>query len=209
MLHEHARTLRERFDADAYVTAEAQGMLGLALLSAGNDAESLAVFTAVLPVLLEPRSGRALPAETWRLRQILNAYVELLYRLEDSPALRQRGLEARDESFRIAEIARTSMVQNAIAAAAARGALADEHLGELARQEQDLAQQLEAAEAALLAQVELPARLQSAPLVSELRKRIEAGRRAVQHCGRRSSVATPGTRDSPPPEPPPSPPCVK
>lgn len=79
----------------------------------------------------------------YRLRLIAEGYLERLARLaseKSAPA----GFDPIAEAFRVAEVARGSSVQQAIASSSARDTLPDTALAELARREQDTANQISA-----------------------------------------------------------------
>lgn len=130
----------KQFGDAAYPAAEVRGYFAIALAKQGERRRALSEFRRTVPVLLEQsriydtdESNDAVHVR--RFKQILEAYIELLA-TEDSQDAASRA-DAISESFRIADIARGSNVQRALAASAARAAISDPNLAELARQEQD------------------------------------------------------------------------
>ena len=137
--------LAGRVDKDDLRLAENRGYLGIALAANGEGPAALQAFRQALPVLLE-RTTAAEPGENpggrlRRLNAILEAYLGLLYDLQRSGTPTE-GLDPVAEAFRIADIARGSVVQQALTANAARAAIRDPKLADLARQEQDLGRRI-------------------------------------------------------------------
>jgi len=134
-----------RLDKDDLRLAETRGYLALALAANGEAQAALQAFRQALPVLFDRAAG-AEPGENVggrlrRLNTILEAYLGLLYDLHRS-GTPVDGLDPVAEAFRIADIARGSVVQQAMTASAARAAIRDPKLADLARQEQDLGQRI-------------------------------------------------------------------
>jgi tetratricopeptide (TPR) repeat protein len=179
MLQMHVKRSAERLGPKHYRTAEAQAVLGAAFAGAGSTQQALEHFTAAIPVLVSEASQRnLLPAEQARLRQIVEAYIDLLYDLRDSELLRRASLDAREESFQVAELARIGSLQRSVMALVARASASDGGLAELVRQEQDSAQLTQALEKALMAQLAAPASYQSGPQIDALRQQLEQARTA-------------------------------
>ncbi len=179
MLQMHVNRSAERLGPKHYRTAEAQAVLGAAFAGAGSTQQALENFTAAIPVLVSEASQRnLLPAEQARLRQIVEAYIDLLYDLRDSELLRRASLDAREESFQVAELARIGSLQRSVMASVARASASDGGLAELVRQEQDSAQLTQALEKALMAQLAAPASYQSGPQIDALRQQLEQARTA-------------------------------
>jgi CHAT domain-containing protein len=126
---------------NTYTIATYRGILGMAKAQLGGTQEALTAFQEAIPELLR-RDQDGDPGEYsghWRTfwqRIVLEGYLELLAKLNAS-AETPPGLDVADESFRIADSARRSSVQEAIGAASARAQIPDPGLAELARKEQD------------------------------------------------------------------------
>ncbi len=126
-----------------YDTAEVRGFLGAIHAKAGRWSEALSEFRDALPVLLETPSASA--AETGlsntpkeqRLIFILEAYLHLLDLAKAKAPELLDGVDPVAESFMVASRLRGRSVQRALSATAARSAISDPELAELARQEQD------------------------------------------------------------------------
>jgi len=136
-----------RFGDDDERTAEGRGFHAMALAQAGRDAEALAEFARALPALLRGRPDaldEGLTAAARRRVILLEACLELFARMHASAAAKP-GFASFDfaaEAFRVADVARSSAVQRALAASAARAAIGDPQLALLARDEQDLSQRI-------------------------------------------------------------------
>lgn len=132
MPKELARSLR---------AAEIRAFRAMARADLGEPNKALEEFRRSLPVLIE-RVRNDSEAETGSSRRqqrlviILERYIRLLADLQSSGAL-PPDLDAIDESFMLADFARGSSVQRALTRSAARAAIRDPALAELARQEQD------------------------------------------------------------------------
>ena len=103
--------------------------------------------------------------------QVLEAYIgvliDLIERREQTP-----GLDAVAESFRMADIARGGRVQLALSASAARAAISDPQLAELARKEQDAEQRIGALNELLTNMLFAPPDQQVPKIIEDLRKEI-------------------------------------
>ncbi|CAG2152938.1 CHAT domain-containing protein [Cupriavidus numazuensis] len=126
--------------------AYVKGYLGAALAASGDNERALAQFREALPVLLQEaphgagtdESGRV---HTYRMHIILDAYLALLATQQASG---KPGHDWASEAFQIADIARDSSVQRALAASVTRAALPDANLADLARRAQDDANRIQA-----------------------------------------------------------------
>ena len=132
---------RERYGDAFYSVFEARGYYALALAAAGRYEEALREFRAAIPALLAAASERVSEEgfglrRTSRLTTILNAYVALLGHFAEKGTTLE-GVDPVAEAFLIADVARGSSVQRALAAASARAAIREPELARLAREEQD------------------------------------------------------------------------
>lgn len=131
---------------DPLYLAHLRGYHAMALAAAGRDDAALAEFRAAFPVILR-QAETDNSAENggfvrqYRLRLISESYIELLARLAGRNAAAPDAA-AVTEAFRVAEVARNSSVQAAIASSVARASLPDPALADLARREQDTANQI-------------------------------------------------------------------
>lgn len=132
--------LKKPFVDPAYLAA-LRGYLGLVQLKGGDVEGALRSFRESFPVLVrqaetDNTSESGGFVRSYRLRLIADGYLEALARLYRENRLLPRE-ESIDEAFQIADSARTSRVQQAIANSVARANLPDAALADLARREQD------------------------------------------------------------------------
>ena len=134
--------------AGEYAVAEAFGFLGAALAAVGRDGDAARNLRSVIPILLTTDNRAAKEEgqvdEAQRRQVIVDAYFVLLTRIRGTEVEKSLGIDATDEAFRIADVARAKSVHSAIAASSARAASGDTALNELIRQTQDSDQQLAA-----------------------------------------------------------------
>ncbi len=142
----YRKRLTRPLAATDYFSAESRGFYAMALAADGQADKALIEFQSAVPVLLEEArrnvGGRnaGATARQMRLRWIFEAYMKLLVDLRDSPLLKTPEFDAGAEAFRIADAARGSVVQWALAESAARATPSDPVLANLARREQDAQQ---------------------------------------------------------------------
>ena len=142
MLKEVLHSAQARQSANPLEMAYVQGYLGIALLEQGEHIPALRQFQGALPALLKAVDGDSAGfVAIHRQRVILDRYLELLASLYASGHA-PPDLDAPNEAFAIADIARNSSVQRAITASANRAAIPDAHLAQLVRREQDAANQM-------------------------------------------------------------------
>lgn len=132
---------RRLFGEQALATAEARALHAMALADLGRDAPALAGFRAAVPPLLErvrsdADAGAGGTRRQQRLVLVLERYIRLLAEMQAQGRM-PAGEDAAGEAFRLADEARGSSVQRALTRSAARAAIRDPQLAELARREQD------------------------------------------------------------------------
>lgn len=129
-----------RYGDGDYRTATSRGFYAMAVGARGEHLQALGLFRQSVPVLLAKARDDA-EAETGtvmrqrRMTAILEGYIATLAALRAGGGVPSDEISA--ESFRAADVARSSVVQRALAASAARATIADPKLAELARREQD------------------------------------------------------------------------
>ena len=124
-----------------YYLAQLRGVLGMVQTALGNTAVALQAYQQAIPAIIRRDQGDAGAEDSgyWRVfwrQTILEGYIELLGNLHDAgtpPA----NMDLADESFKLADLARGSGVQEAISASAARAQLPHADLAEMARKDQD------------------------------------------------------------------------
>lgn len=139
--------LRKPF-VDPLHLAYLHGYLALVLVDAGKNDAALAEFREAFPVLVrqadsDNSSENGGFVRPYRLRLIAQGFLELLSRMPAENSA-ESGVDPATEAFQVAEVARGSSVQLAIASSAARASLPDAALADLARREQDAANQISA-----------------------------------------------------------------
>ena len=165
--------------AKHYDTAEARGVLAMTLGHEGEGAAALRIYREALPILLShsrqsdsaEAGGRA---RDFRLRLILESYIGLLSEIRGGELEQELKLDAADEAFRIADVARSRSVQAALAASGARSTAGDPELANLIRREQDARKQIAALFGLLANVMALPSNQRDEKAIPELRTRIDS-----------------------------------
>ena len=153
-----------------FATAEARGMLGMAMATNGQTAAAIELFELAVPVLAT-RSRAAddqdgsVSARDQRVRLILEAYMRIL--------ADRGGATAVAGTFGLAEAARGRSVVRALAESAARAATSDPALAELARREQDAQRQIGALNGLLANAISARAEERDPAAIEALRRRID------------------------------------
>ncbi|MEE8099966.1 MAG: CHAT domain-containing tetratricopeptide repeat protein, partial [Hyphomicrobium sp.] len=157
-----------------YDTAEARGVLAIALAATDDREGALIEFKKAIPILLQ-RSRRTEDTDTTqsarelRLGWILDAYIQLLSSIRGTAVEGNADIDAVAEAFRIADVARARTVQRALNASGARAAVRDPALADLARREQDALTQI----GALYGLLSNALATQNPAVIQELRTRID------------------------------------
>ena len=136
------------YDEASLYLWESRAFLGLALAAHGQSIEALAQLQAAMPKILDIARGERSSADAGvlrsaRLNWLLDGYIALLAEQAASTD-HKAASQALDEAFRMADLARGSTVQRALAAAASRTSISDPALAEVARREQDLQREISA-----------------------------------------------------------------
>ena len=132
------------YDQDSLSYWEGQAFLGIALAANGQVADALRELQVAMPRVLDISKGERSSSEagvlrTARLNWLLDGYINLL-----AGQAKAGDRIALDEAFRMADLARGSTVQRALAASATRAAIVEPELATLARREQDLQREISA-----------------------------------------------------------------
>ena len=162
-------------------TAEIHGSLARAYAVKGDRRRALHEFRAASAVLTTRASDVEATSvgATRRLVDILHSYIGLLAALEGSPPPREADIDPIAETFRLADVARTSTVQRALGANAARLAAGSPGLAEIVRAQQDAKRTITTLYGEL-ADLWVEPGYQTRPAVAKIRDRIEALRRRVE-----------------------------
>lgn len=169
-----AASLRRFGDKDVR-TAEVRAFHAMALAALGRTQPARQAFVAALPVLVDQaRSDLAGESGGIKRQQRLSILIESYLRLLAS--LRQGAVapppDVVGESFRLADIARGSSVQRAMAASAARFQIDDPQLADLARREQDARRRANALAELLRQLLSAPPEQQLPAIQGDLRRDI-------------------------------------
>ena len=161
-----------------YDTAEIRGILAMALVETGDREAAIAEFSKSVPILLQSASRSESGDETKTAREfrfglILDAYIQLLISIRGTPLEAKTGIDTTAEAFRLADVARSRKVKQALAASSARAAAKDPALADLARREQDALAQIGALDGLLSNVLSVPSEQQNPETITDLRSRID------------------------------------
>ncbi len=157
-------------------TAQARGLLALALVEAKNPIEAFNHFRKATPILLSrsresDSEGSGLNDKLTRV--VLEGYVGLLASAEGASAARGVGMNPADEAFVVANAARARKVQTALASSAARATTDNPELAEFIRREQDAKMQVSALYGAVASMMNAPPAEQNETAIEDMRVRID------------------------------------
>lgn len=161
-----------------YNTAVSKGVLAMAFAKLGMRGEALVAFSQAIPILLS-RSRESDSEETnqaargKRVGLILESYIDLLSAIRGTKIEQDAGLDAAAEAFRIADVGRSRLVQQALGASAARAATKSPALADLVRREQDASKQIGSLYGLLVNMVSGPTDQQDSQAISALRISID------------------------------------
>ena len=162
-----------------------QGALAIALAKSGDQKAAYAEFRRVIPKLISLSESQADEdytlgtAREYRTSVILESYLALLADIRGTPLEAELGIDAAAEAFRIADEARSQLVQRAVSAASARATVKNKQLAELVRIEQDTRKRLTAQRSTLAGILATPTDQQDAKAVRTLRSNISKLQRAL------------------------------
>ena len=181
-------------------TAEASAFLAAAEAATGDHAAALRRFAAAAPILLAEPAGdtgeaSGVTARTARLTAIMESYVGLLADIRGTAAETTAGLDATVEAFRLADVARSTRVQQAVSASAARVSITDPALAELVRREQDAGKQIDSLYAMINNVLLLEKRQQDRSTIKGLKDKIASLRAARQALRGEIQAGFPGYAD--------------
>jgi CHAT domain-containing protein len=192
------KTYSSQFGERASQTAYAHGWLGVAYLNAGDEVHAQEQFAAALPVLLlqsdtapDDQSGET-PTDGERLLAIIGeSYLSLL----------AEGPNGLSNTFVLADALRRKNVGRALGESAARVAVSDPALANLARHEQDAGKQIGALQAMLTHLLSLPSAQQDTGAATNLKVRIARLRTARARLQRAIELRAPAYADYLKPKP--------
>ena len=137
-------------------------------------------FSASVPLLLERKIDEKNYSESFRIKIIGEAYLELLSDLSGSSLETRLGMDAVAEAFRLADALGGRTIQRSLGASSARTAVTDPKLSDLARKEQDAQKQMEVLQLSLSNMMASPRNQQIPSVIKDLQNRIGKLRKAQQ-----------------------------
>ncbi|HEY1182370.1 MAG TPA: CHAT domain-containing tetratricopeptide repeat protein, partial [Rhodocyclaceae bacterium] len=157
--------------------AEIRAFHGMALAASGQREAALDAFKQSIPKLIETRrsdeeTGTGSVKRQQRLIAAIESYLNLLY--ESAHSKPDTLAAAAAESFTLADVARSSSVQQALTASAARASISDPALAELARREQDAQRRIGALGDILTQMLAAPPEQQLPQVQARMREDIDA-----------------------------------
>ena len=156
-----------------YGTLVARGYHAVALAASNKKNDALGHFAAAVPRLIEQQradqaSESGGPARSLHLTRIIEAYLALLADMHGTRTATP-GLDPVAEAFRLADVARSSNVQRALSASAARASIADPQLADLARREQDASRRIGTLADFFSAMISAPPEQQLPKIIAQMR----------------------------------------
>jgi CHAT domain-containing protein/tetratricopeptide (TPR) repeat protein len=161
-----------------FKTAIASAILAMSQAGTGMQKEALDNFQQAIPVLLS-RSRQSSDENTsqgareQQKGMILESYIGLLADIRGTAIETEAGINAADEAFRIADVARGQSVQRALIASSARATAGNVELADFARREQDTRKQIATLYALLADVASLPTDQQDPQAMEQLRINID------------------------------------
>ena len=161
------------FGENSLEGAELLGMRGMARQSGKQYAEALSDFNQAIPVLSDQKGLG------FRGRIILEAYLDLLSRIQGTPLEQKTGDHPAATAFHVAGLLGSRTVESALGENNTRAAAAyDPDLADLVRKEQDMNKQVTALETTLSNVMAIPTDQQSPEGVRQLKENIATLNRA-------------------------------
>jgi len=161
------------FGEKSFAGAELLGLRGMARQTGKQYAEALSDFNQAIPVLSDQKDIG------FRSRIILEAYLDLLSRIQGTPLEQKTGDNAATIAFHVAGLLGSRTVQEALGEGNARAAAAyDPDLADLVRKEQDMRKQVTALETTLSNVMSIPTDQQSPEGIRQLKENIATLTRA-------------------------------
>jgi CHAT domain-containing protein len=161
------------FGEKSLAGAELLGLRGMARQTGKQYEEALSDFNQAVPVLIDRKSLG------FRGRIILEAYLDLLSRIQGTPLEPKTGDNAATIAFHVAGLLGSRTVESAMGESNARAAAAyDPDLADLVRKEQDIRKQADALEMTLSNVMAIPADQQNLEGVRQLKENIATLNRA-------------------------------
>jgi len=186
--------LQKRLGDQNVGTARVRSLLALARAQMGEKREALKDLSASVPVLVGGTPASDADEDDSNSyagiiqREILEAYMALLADYQQSGPDPDMALDPIDISFRMADIARGSIVQKALAASGVRALVGNEKLSQLIRTEQDERKSIAALNSLLADVLGHPPAQQDPQAIADMRAQIKrstiARAKAIADIGR-------------------------
>jgi CHAT domain-containing protein len=162
-----------------YVTAMTRGLRGMTYAKMNKLEQAIEDFSEAIPILLAPNvNSENNFSSRQQLKIILEAYIDLLGRINGTQLEQGLGHNAAAEAFRLADLIRGQAVHSALGASGARIAAEDPVLADLARREQDTAQQIEALQSIISDTLAISENQRNMATTEKLTAKLETLRRA-------------------------------
>ncbi|HIJ55142.1 MAG TPA: CHAT domain-containing protein [Deltaproteobacteria bacterium] len=159
-------------------TLEIIALRGMIRVKERNNEAAYKDFSGSVPLLLERKIDEENYAQSFRLKLMGEAYLELLSDLNGSSLEARLGVDAVSEAFRLADALGGRTIQRSLGASSARTAVTDPKLADLARKEQDAQKQMEVLQLSLSNMMAAPGNQQIPSVVKDLQNRIDKLRKA-------------------------------
>lgn len=171
-------TARRQFGEDSLRHAEILAFLAMAQADLGRSEEALRGFRRAIPPLVDQvRNDSEGETGSARFQQrvvvVIERYIRLLAELQQKKLV-PTGVDPANEAFLLADFARGSSVQRALTRSAARAAIKDPGLADLARQEQDAQRRINSLGELLTQLLAAPPEQQLPGIQAQIRVDIEA-----------------------------------
>ena len=167
-----------------YLTKEILGLRAVAHARLHNDKLALKDFSGAIPYLLNnEQQAAAAFDQRRRARIIMESYIDLLIRAQDSGLANQLDIDALGEAFKLVDAMSSPMVRGAVGASTIRAAVISSELTKLVRQEQDASKRIEVIERMLTNHLAAPLDQQIPRAINELKRELDtlsAARRALR-----------------------------
>lgn len=173
--------LQKRVGDQTLSIAKTRTLLAIARAQMGEKEIALDHFSMAVPVLMSKAVNADFSADedtsnSYKAifqREALESYIGLLADYYASGKRQVNGIDIVDATFQMADTARGSIVQKALAASGARAITGDKELSELVRTEQDGRKEVTALNALLAESLGRPRSEQDADAIEQLRSEIE------------------------------------
>ena len=159
---------------NGYVTHERAGMYAYALMRVGRAAEARTLFESAIPGLIRGLQNRRAADRTEALSDLIANWVIEGYLESLSTDAESGNVLAIEEMFRLADFARGSSVDRALALATTRATIADPALASIARREQDLGNRQAALSRIVEDLLARPRDKQPLKVIADIRRDIDA-----------------------------------